>query len=116
MFLKSEGRVFKQRACLFMPPRTLPPSPAVFKVYVEFSSKWVHENGSIKRFDIQNLEKVLLDAIGERYGVGDERFWEIHEVKKEGADGIFVRITEEVGEALRPVEELRESQLGVTDE
>lgn len=77
MFLKSEARQFKEKAKLFMPPRKdFPPSPTLLGLSIEARGNWYHKNGNVRKLDIQNLEKILIDAIAEKYGFEDSRIFE----------------------------------------
>lgn len=92
MFLKQEGRRFKDNAKMFMPKIEMPEAPVVLELRIVMSHSWICKNGNIKRFDIQNLEKILIDAIAERYGFGDERIWKKECAKEVGDDRIDVRL------------------------
>lgn len=92
VFLKQEGRRFKDNAKMFMPKIEMPEAPVVLELRIVMSHSWICKNGNIKRFDIQNLEKILIDAIAERYGFGDERIWKKECAKEVGDDRIDVRL------------------------
>lgn len=74
VFLKGEARSFKEKAKLFMPMRTVSPS-YLFKLEIKVMAPWHTENGHVKKQDIQNLEKILIDAISEKYEFNDSRIW-----------------------------------------
>ena len=75
MFLKSEARSFKEKAKLFMPPRTLEPSSRI-ALSISVHARWINKNGSFRKLDIQNLEKILIDAIADKYDFDDSRVWQ----------------------------------------
>lgn len=74
MFMTSEARNFKEKAKLFMPPRTIVPS-SLIELEIQIRNEWYCKNGSVKRFDIQNMEKILIDAIAEKYDFDDSIVW-----------------------------------------
>lgn len=74
VFLKSEARSFKEKAKLFMPPRTVSPD-YFFQVDIKVRAPWFTAKGGARKLDIQNLEKILLDAISEKYEFNDSRVW-----------------------------------------
>lgn len=75
MFLKSEARAFKEKAKLFMPPRTLEPSSRL-SLSITIGACWMFKNGNVRKLDIQNLEKILIDAIADKYSFDDSRVWQ----------------------------------------
>ena len=70
VFLSNEGRSFKNLVKSYMPPYKVEPDTKYY-LNAEFHSRWHYKNGKNKRADIQNLTKVLVDAIFERLGVDD---------------------------------------------
>lgn len=74
VFLKGEARSFKEKAKLFMPMRTVSPSH-LFKLEIKVLAPWMTQKGNVKKQDIQNLEKILIDAISEKYEFEDSRVW-----------------------------------------
>lgn len=63
------------------------------KLGLEFSIRgnWYFKNGAFKKLDLQNLEKILIDAIAEKYGFDDCRVW-WKSAEKEQLDGSEVRV------------------------
>lgn len=90
IFLKSEARQFKEKAKLFMPKKEIKEN---VKLGLEFliRGNWYFKNGAFKKLDLQNLEKILIDAIAEKYGFDDCRVW-WKSAKKEQLDGSEVRV------------------------
>ena len=90
VFLKSEGRTFKEKAKLFMPPRTIP-SSLLLDVEAKVYDQWFSVNGNVKKKDITNLDKILMDAIAEKYlDLEDQRIWKRVIEKCDGKDKIEV--------------------------
>lgn len=90
VFLKSEARQFKERAKLFMPKKEIREN---VKLALELSIRgnWYFKNGSFKKLDLQNLEKILIDSIAEKYGFDDCRVW-WKSAEKEQFDDSGVRV------------------------
>lgn len=91
VFMKDEARQFKEKAKLFMPPRTVGLYD-LLEVHLQFRGKWWNKCGTVRRFDIQNLEKILIDSIAERYDFDDSRVWRKEASKVEGEDGVSVKL------------------------
>lgn len=80
-----------------MPPRTLLPASLLgikFKVF----GKWRFENGKPRKLDLQNLEKILIDAIAERYDFDDARIWEKESIKVEAKDDAVECVVRQLAE------------------
>lgn len=75
MFLKPEARNFKEKAKLFMPKWTPEPSTSL-SLSFSIRARWMNQNGTFRKLDIQNLEKILIDAISEKFGFDDSRIWQ----------------------------------------
>jgi Holliday junction resolvase RusA-like endonuclease len=92
-FLKSDAARFKEKAKLFMIPKKVLPAT---KIHLELIIKtnWYYKNGSVKKIDIQNMEKILLDAISEKYGFDDSMIWSKTCEKQDGEDSILVSLYE----------------------
>ena len=73
--MKSEARTFKEKSKLFMPPRTLD-SSSLLRMEIYVKAEWLCKNGSVRKIDIQNMEKILIDAVAERYDFNDSRIWQ----------------------------------------
>lgn len=75
LFLKSEAREFKEKSKLFMPMRKWAEG-ARFRLEVRAHGSWFFKNGSVRKLDIMNLDKIVCDAVAEKYLEGkDERVW-----------------------------------------
>jgi len=70
IFLSNEGRAFKNMVKNYMPPCIFD-KDTKFHLNAEFHGKWTYKNEKNKKADIQNLTKVLIDAIFERLQVDD---------------------------------------------
>lgn len=76
VFLGHEGRRFKEQAKMFMPAKKgWPNQQSMLSLKAELHGPWFYKNGKIKKADIMNLDKVLCDAISEKYGFDDSWIW-----------------------------------------
>lgn len=90
MFLKTESRQFKEKAKLFMPPQKFDEED-LLTVSIKVHTAWRHANGVIKRKDIMNLDKIVCDALAEKYlGTHDEKIWERTIKKVESRENFII--------------------------
>lgn len=96
IFLKPEVRLWKTQAKLFMPKLPDPVDTHMFKLEATFTYNWIFKNGAIRKFDTQNMMKVLIDAVSERYGFDDSLVkWGSHaSVHDEKAEYVDVKLTQ----------------------
>lgn len=75
-FLTKEAKELKER----IKARCMPDNSLVgvlLRVVVEIHENWYYENGNIKKKDVANLEKFLIDSIFEGLGLDDKYIFEI---------------------------------------
>ena len=70
--MKPEVRLWKTGAKEYIPKVASLPESHLFKLDVVFTYNFFYLNGKVKKFDSQNLMKVLCDAIAEKCGFSDE--------------------------------------------
>ncbi len=96
VFLSTDAKSFKSRAKMYMP---LPDKGLTSKTKVELLiiiyRDMYFKNGNMRKYDLQNLEKILIDAISEKYGHDDSYVWKkvskkSHEINWSGV-GVCVR-------------------------
>ena len=85
VYLSPQGRMYKNKVKLHMPPMEFPPN-AFFEVTLRFFGEWFFKNGKVKRIDVQNLIKILLDALFERIGVDDSRIFGLAAFKEQSEE------------------------------
>ena len=102
VFLRSEARAFKEKAKMFMPPRTISQG-SFLGLEVNVHAEWFFKNGNVRKLDIQNLEKILIDAIAEKYDVMDQMVWHKSCKKQDGNESVQVTIFEVFRKATEPV-------------
>lgn len=70
--------------------------PLAFYIYFYGPrTTWYYLNGSIKRKDVDNLVKVLMDTLSKIIGIDDSQFFEVHAFKCIGFQRTNVIITDE---------------------
>lgn len=89
VYMSDEGRSFKYNAKLFMPPMQFSDNSR-FSLSVEYHGDWYCKNGSVKRSDMQNLDKLVIDTIFEHIGIDDKFLWELHTKKVLDVSGFMV--------------------------
>lgn len=81
-YLSPEARKYKDRIALSMPNWKLPSDKIyIFNIDIEYYSKWKYNNKNIKKKDLQNLNKLLIDGIFKVLGRDDCFIWSITEKK-----------------------------------
>lgn len=71
--LRAEWAMWKSNAKVYV-PLCIWARDCLFKVEMEFESpSWVCKNGNLRRRDLDNLEKLILDTIFEKLGRDDSR-------------------------------------------
>lgn len=90
--MRPEVREFKDKAKLFMPPVKLSPElPASITMTVQ--TDWYYKNGKMRKLDVQNLAKVVVDFVCEKAGVDDNLIWEFTARKKQAPEREGVEVT-----------------------
>jgi hypothetical protein len=97
--LKPECRQWKMKAKEHMPPWRLASESSLVRIDPVFYYNFHFKNGKLKPYDTQNLLKLLIDAIAERYGFKDERVkagsWDSIDIGKTGGrEQVQVRVME----------------------
>ena len=72
--LKPEVRLWKTKAKAYIPLLSPHEDSYLFDINASFYYNFFYKNGKLKKVDTQNLMKVLIDAVAEKNGIGDEYF------------------------------------------
>ena len=80
--LKPEARLWKMNAKRAIPPIELSSATPRLRFSADFHAEWYYKNGSVRKLDLQNVLKLLIDAVCEKLGVGDEHIWEVGPFRK----------------------------------
>lgn len=83
--LKPESKLFKSKVKTYVP---------TFKVNegdkldftIEIASSWYYKNGNMRKKDVHNMVKILVDAICEGLGIDDKHIWNIMAFKTDSKD------------------------------
>ena len=78
--MKPEVRLWKSRAKGFIPTWRIEEGEEL-DLEFRMEGNWLYKNGKPKRMDVQNLLKVVIDALCEKWGVDDSRVREIRAVR-----------------------------------
>jgi len=74
--LTPEAHHFKNQVKMSIPPCNFT-SNDKFSIEIEYHSNFTYANGKNKKIDLQNLDKLLIDAIFDRIGLDDSAIWEM---------------------------------------
>jgi len=78
MYLTKDAREWKKRVKLSTPDFEIAPG-ALLSIYVEVhSDHWYTKEGKVRRIDLPNLDKLLIDAIANRLGFDDSIIFDSH--------------------------------------
>lgn len=78
IYLTKEARTYRLLVKIACPPVTIPPK-ALLALHVDIhSAKWFTKKGTVRRIDLPNLDKLLIDAIAEKMGFDDSTIWDSH--------------------------------------
>ena len=91
VYLDESVRNYKNQAILFIPPFKIEPQEKVI-LTLEYHGKFYNNDGTIKRRDVQNLDKCLCDVIFSKLGADDSCVWMISACKVEDLEE-FVQVT-----------------------
>ena len=97
VYLSKEAKDFKKLVSLLIPPMTLPNTPNTkYKLTITIVNNWYTKKGTIRRHDIQNLDKLLVDCIAQRLGFDDSQIFEEHLIKEQSQTNRKTKIRLEV--------------------
>ena len=80
--LKPEVRLWKTQAKEYIPTLRVKESAHIsFNAW--FEGAWRHGNGKLKKRDVQNMTKCLIDCVAEKVGFDDSQVWAASSYKVE---------------------------------
>lgn len=65
---------------------------SIFSINIVITKNWLTKAGKVKREDIQNMDKLLIDAICEKLGFDDSRIYHVSMNKKQSEDEAFTEV------------------------
>lgn len=77
VYLSQEARDYKKRVKVSMPVMEVTEEDKL-RITIMYNHNWHYQNGKIRKKDVQNLDKLLIDAICEKLGCDDSQAFEIH--------------------------------------
>lgn len=91
--LKPEVRAYKSTAKLYI-PRFQTDKTDKLGISMEVSQDWYFKNGLMKKQDVQNMAKVLVDIVAEKMGFDDSQVWEfsLEKVQETVKTGVQVKV------------------------
>lgn len=72
VYLSPEARSFKTRLKFTMPYYDF--KDRLLRIKIGYYYNWFFKNGNLRKFDTQNCDKILIDAIAEGLGIDDSYF------------------------------------------
>lgn len=77
VYLSQKGRNYKTKVKLNTPRWELPDRPLIFNIYTKYYSNWYYKNGKVKKVDVQNMDRLLIDAVFSTMGRDDSFLWKV---------------------------------------
>jgi Holliday junction resolvase RusA-like endonuclease len=74
VYLTNDARYWKSKAKLLIPRFDCKPDCKVY-LNMDVRNEWYFKNGKQKKSDVQNLVKVVVDAVSEKCGFDDSQVW-----------------------------------------
>ena len=100
--MKPEVRLWKTQAKECIPKISPLNGSYLFELKVEFYYNFFYKNGKLRKFDSQNLLKILCDAVAEKCGFNDSLIkfgaWESYHTTEEGLEYIEVELRQVTNE------------------
>lgn len=75
--LTREAKDFKNTVKRYMTPWEVSTN-SMFDIDISIHNSWFFKNNKLQKKDVQNLDKLLCDAIFEKLGIGDEQIRDLH--------------------------------------
>ena len=89
--LKPEVRAYKSTAKMYVPPFDVTVTDKV-GIKMDVSQDWFFKNGNMKKQDVQNMAKVLIDVIAEKMGFDDSQVWDFSLTKVQNTEKTGVQV------------------------
>ena len=96
--LTPEAHLFKNRVKMSIPPYEFK-EDAKLVIEIEYHANFVCKNGKNRKIDLQNLDKLLIDAIFEKLGIDDSMIWHMtaEKIQSIASEKTVVRLREACG-------------------
>lgn len=83
--MSQKARLWKMKAKQAIPGNRLDAGKR-YHLDIEFHHQWFYKNGGMKRLDLQNCLKVLIDALCEKWAIDDSLIWVLKIRKVDNVD------------------------------
>lgn len=93
IFMRPEVRTYKTTMKMYVPGFEVGDNDMV-ELEITVHRDWMCKNGKIKKVDIQNMQKVLVDLVCEKQGFDDKHVWRCVIEKVQDDKRNFVEIKE----------------------
>jgi Holliday junction resolvase RusA-like endonuclease len=103
VYMTSEARTFKNNTKLCIGNFSTTKSDKL-TLSLDVHTDWFFKNGNPKKSDIQNLIKVVVDAVSERLGFDDSQIWSFSANKIQSTDNYCTITLEKQNEEMPSVE------------
>lgn len=90
--MKPEVRAYKTQMKFFVPKMTVG-TDAKVSMSFEVVQDWFFKNGKLKKQDVHNMSKVLVDLVAEKMGFDDSQVWDFDMHKTDSKKEAFVNCT-----------------------
>lgn len=95
IYLSPEVRVYKTKVKFLCPHLTVTDTDKL-RITIMYNHDWHYKNGKIRKKDIQNLDKILIDSIASRLNFDDSQFFEVHLFKVQNDKESFTIVNIEI--------------------
>lgn len=106
VYLTNDARYWKSKAKLFIPAFKCSETHKI-KISLKMLNNWFFKNGKQKRVDVQNLIKVVVDAISEKCGFNDCQVWTFSAQKIQSTTEQSVFVQMEIQDETHNLEETK---------
>lgn len=91
VYLSDTARAFKQLVKLSMPAIEFK-DDSLFKIDIVYCYNWFYKNFNPRKLDIQNMDKLLLDAVFEKLGLDDSRVFVFNQKKVQSPSEVYTEV------------------------
>ena len=95
VYLTQEARMFKVKAKMSTPALTFKDTD-LFKITIDYYGNFFYKNHKPRKIDAQNLDKLLIDAVSEKLGFDDCRYFSIELHKRQTTKLPFTQVIIEI--------------------
>lgn len=76
VYLSVDAKKYKQQVIIHTPHWDVAYNKDLkLRIDLEFRANWYYKNGKMKKKDIQNMDKLVIDAVFTKLGIDDSHVW-----------------------------------------